>query len=104
MLLLGDVDARTAGEFRAFASELGVLFQIVDDILDVTGTDAELGKPRGSDARHGKLTYVSRHGLQRARRLAAKSHANARAALSRAARDGAVELEQIADMVYTRSA
>src|SRR5256885_7003186 len=53
--------------FRSFASELGVLFQIVDDILDVTGTDADLGKMSGSDERLGKLTYVSAHGLDRAR-------------------------------------
>ena len=45
----------TLTEFRAFAFELGVLFQIVDDILDVTGTDDALGKPQGSDERHGKL-------------------------------------------------
>ena len=40
--------------FRRFAAELGVLFQIVDDILDVTGDEAALGKPQGSDERHGK--------------------------------------------------
>jgi geranylgeranyl diphosphate synthase type II len=74
--------------FRAFAAELGVLFQIVDDILDVTGTEDSLGKPRGSDERHGKLTYVSSYGLEGARRLAAESHANARAALRRAAPTG----------------
>ena len=50
----------------------GVLFQIVDDILDVTGSDEELGKPQGSDERHGKLTYVSLFGLERARELAAR--------------------------------
>ena len=61
--------------FRRFASELGVLFQIVDDILDVTGSDERLGKPHGSDERHGKLTYVSLFGLERARQLAAESHA-----------------------------
>ena len=49
--------------YRAFARELGLLFQIVDDILDVTGTDADLGKPSGSDERHGKRTYVSEFGL-----------------------------------------
>ncbi|MDX6603546.1 MAG: geranylgeranyl diphosphate synthase, type, partial [Solirubrobacterales bacterium] len=38
--------------YRRFADELGVLFQIVDDILDVTGSDEQLGKPRGSDERH----------------------------------------------------
>ena len=79
-----------------------MLFQIVDDILDVTGTDAALGKPRGSDERHGKLTYVSRYGLEEARALAAESHAKARAALARAAPDGATELEQITDFIYTR--
>ena len=65
--------------FREFAAELGVLFQIVDDILDVTGTDDALGKPHGSDERHGKLTYVSSYGLDGARAMAAESHAKARA-------------------------
>ena len=72
--------------YRRFADELGVLFQIVDDILDVTGSDEELGKPQGSDERHGKLTYVSLFGLERARELAAESHAKARAALRRGRR------------------
>jgi geranylgeranyl diphosphate synthase type II len=96
--------SRLAG-FRAYAAELGVLFQIVDDILDVTGTEAALGKPRGSDERHGKLTYVSQYGLDGARELAAESHANARAALARAAGAGedASELEQITDFIATRS-
>ncbi|MCU1676290.1 MAG: Polyprenyl synthetase, partial [Frankiales bacterium] len=103
VLLLSDVAASTLAEFRAFSGEQGVLFLIVDDILDVTGTDAELGKPRGSDERHGKLTYVSQYGLQRARAMAADSHGRARAALARAVPGGAPDLEQIADFVYTRS-
>jgi geranylgeranyl diphosphate synthase type II len=89
--------------FGQFASELGVLFQIVDDILDVTGTDAALGKPSGSDERHGKRTYVSEHGLERARELAAASHDAARSALAGAAPAGASELEQITDFIYTRT-
>ena len=103
VLLLGGVAEPTLVEFRAYAAELGVLFQIVDDILDVTGTDAELGKPTGSDARNGKLTYVSRHGLVGARALAVEAHAAARAALARAAPVAAPELEQIADFVLARS-
>jgi geranylgeranyl diphosphate synthase type II len=103
VLLLSAVPSSALTEFRAFAAELGVLFQIVDDILDVTGTEAELGKSHGSDERHGRLTYVSRHGLDGARSLAAESHANARAALAHAAGDGAPELELITDLVYTRS-
>jgi geranylgeranyl diphosphate synthase type II len=89
--------------FGRFAAELGVLFQIVDDILDVTGTDAALGKPSGSDERKGRRTYVSEHGLDRARELAASSHANACRALAAAAPNGATELEQITAFVYTRT-
>jgi geranylgeranyl diphosphate synthase type II len=89
--------------YRSFAAELGVLFQIVDDILDVTGTDAALGKPQGSDERLGKRTYVSEFGLEQARELARESHAKARAALAEAAPGGAAELEQITDFIYTRT-
>jgi geranylgeranyl diphosphate synthase, type II len=92
-------------DFREFAAELGVLFQIVDDILDVTGTDAALGKPSGSDARHGKMTYVTRYGLDGARDLAAESHRNAHAALAAATAGSgpaAVELEQITDFIAMR--
>jgi geranylgeranyl diphosphate synthase, type II len=94
--------------FRRFAVELGVLFQIVDDILDVTGTEQALGKPRGSDERHGKRTYVSEFGIARARELAAESHRTARATLVEAARSTpgeapTGELEQITDFIYTRT-
>ena len=44
-----------------------MLFQIVDDILDVTGSEATLGKQQGSDERLGKRTYVTEFGLQGAR-------------------------------------
>ena len=88
--------------FRRFAAELGVLFQIVDDILDVTGDEAALGKPQGSDERHGKRTYVSVYGLDRARELARESHGKARAALSEAQGDTA-HLGQIADYILTRT-
>ena len=87
--------------YRRFAAELGVLFQIVDDILDVTGSDEELGKPHGSDERLGKLTYVSVFGLERARELAAESHAKARAALDQAGSDTA-DLELVTDFIHTR--
>jgi len=87
--------------YRRFASELGVLFQIVDDILDVTGTAEKLGKPRGTDARHGKLTYVSLFGLERARELAAESHAKAVGALAEAEGD-ASDLRRVADYIFTR--
>jgi len=86
---------------RRFAAELGVLFQIVDDILDVTGDEAQLGKPQGSDERHGKRTYVSVYGLDEARRLAAESHGKAREALAQAG-GRTTELERISDYILTR--
>jgi geranylgeranyl diphosphate synthase, type II len=102
LLLAAGEDAVTRlPGFRAFAAELGVLFQIVDDILDVTGTEDALGKPQGSDERHGKLTYVSQYGVDGARRMAADSHRNALEALQRAG--GAAELEHITDFIYTRT-
>jgi geranylgeranyl diphosphate synthase, type II len=93
--------------FRRFAAELGILFQIVDDILDVTGTEAALGKPQGSDERHGKRTYVSEFGLDRARELAAESHASALGTLAEAAQATArpaTALHQITDFILTRTA
>jgi geranylgeranyl diphosphate synthase type II len=113
LLLRGTEDGPETAAFRRFAAELGVLFQIVDDILDVTGTDDALGKPRGSDERHGKRTYVSEFGIDRARELAAESHRMVREALvdiaSRssahegAPTDATAELEGIADFIYTRT-
>jgi geranylgeranyl diphosphate synthase type II len=103
VLLVTAVDSTRLSAFRSYAAELGVLFQIVDDILDVTGTDDALGKPQGSDERHGKLTYVSQYGVHGARRMAAESHGNAQAALERAAGERAIELRQITDFIYTRS-
>ena len=88
--------------YRRFAEELGVLFQIVDDILDVTESDERLGKPHGSDERHGKLTYVSLFGLDRARELAAESHEKATAALAEA-RGETQDLRRVADYIFTRN-
>jgi geranylgeranyl diphosphate synthase, type II len=104
VLLLAGPDKRaTMTYFRTFANELGVLFQIVDDILDVIGSEATLGKPQGSDERLGKRTYVTEFGLDGARSLARESHGRARAALAQAAPVGAEQLEQITDFIATRT-
>jgi geranylgeranyl diphosphate synthase type II len=103
VLLIAGMSRPDTSAYREFASELGVLFQIVDDIIDVTGTDAALGKPQGSDERHGKRTYVSEFGLDGARELAARSHRQARASLASAALNGAPELEQVTDFIATRT-
>ena len=101
VLRLGEIPEGETIPYRRFADELGVLFQIVDDILDVTGSDEELGKPSGSDERHGKLTYVSAFGLDRARELASESHRKAREALAET--DAKTDdLARITDFIHTR--
>ncbi len=99
----GSQEHDTISSFRTYAGELGVLFQIVDDILDVIGSQDTLGKAQGSDERLGKRTYVTEFGLHGARELAARSHTRARDALSAAAPGRAAELEQITDFIATRS-
>jgi len=101
VLLLSGLHEAATAPYRRFAGELGVLFQIVDDILDVAGDEQATGKPLGSDERHGKATYVSVFGLARARQLAAESHAGARAALADAGGETA-KLAQVADYILTR--
>jgi len=103
LLLGGKPKPATINGFRTFASELGVLFQIVDDILDVTGSEETLGKPQGSDERLGKRTYVTEFGLDGARTLARTSYERAREGLTEAAPEGAPELEQITDFIAERT-
>jgi geranylgeranyl pyrophosphate synthase len=64
-----------------YAMNLGLLFQITDDLLDVTATQRELGKTPGKDARSEKATYPGLYGLAEARDSAASAHRNALAAL-----------------------
>ena len=102
ILLLEGASEPERMPYRRFADELGVLFQIVDDILDVTESDEQLGKPQGSDERHGKLTYVSLFGLEQARELAARSHAKATEALAEAGGE-TEDLRRVADYIFTRN-
>jgi geranylgeranyl diphosphate synthase type II len=74
--------AHDAEPYRAFARELGLLFQIVDDILDECGDEAELGKSVGKDRIQAKVTYVSRFGMDEADRMATATHARALECLS----------------------
>ena len=65
-----------------FGSNLGLAFQIVDDILDIEGAADELGKTAGKDVAAGKMTYPSVYGLDESRRLAAECIERALAELS----------------------
>jgi geranylgeranyl diphosphate synthase type II len=103
LLLDGTAQPATISGLRTFAGELGVLFQIVDDILDVTGSQEALGKTQGSDERLGKRTYVTEVGLDGARRLAGEARDRARVALMQSGPIDAAELEQITDFIATRT-
>jgi geranylgeranyl diphosphate synthase type II len=96
----GEVSGEIAA-YRAFATELGVLFQIVDDILDETGDAAVLGKTAGKDRTQEKATYVALFGLDEARRLAEETHGRALDALRALPGDTAV-LTQIAGYILHR--
>lgn len=63
-------DPDTLETATQYAARLGLAFQIVDDILDVTGTEEQLGKPIGSDAEQNKNTFVSLYGLEQAQKEA----------------------------------
>ena len=61
---LAGADEQEISDMEKAAYNIGIAFQIQDDILDVTSTEDVLGKPIGSDAKNNKLTYVSLHGLE----------------------------------------
>lgn len=83
-----------------YAAQLGLGFQIVDDLLDVEGTADAMGKTTGKDAAAGKPTYPSIVGLERSRRLAAEAIADAKSSLRDARLGG--RLDDIADWVLSR--
>ena len=85
-----------------FGAALGLAFQVVDDILDVTQASATLGKTAGKDLHANKPTYVTVLGLAEARRQAAALHQQALDALARSQLSGAGHLRLLADMVVDR--
>ena len=86
---------------RTFGEGIGLSFQIIDDILDVTADAAKLGKPVGADAENEKVTYVSLLGLDAARRLAEQRTAEAVEALAVFGAD-ADSLRQLAEALLHR--
>jgi geranylgeranyl diphosphate synthase, type II len=99
-IMAGAADHLTAA-IDQYASDLGLAFQIVDDILDVEGDPAALGKSTGKDAAGGKPTYPSLFGLDRSRALAAEYLTRAHQVLDDAGlTDG--WLGAIADFVVAR--
>lgn len=68
-LQIAGANKNIISDFNRFAHYMGISFQIVDDILDITGTAEELGKTPGKDARDDKSNYVNLHGIDKAREL-----------------------------------
>jgi len=96
----------TAAELRALAdygAAIGLAFQVVDDILDVTADSATLGKTAGKDAEQDKPTYVSILGLARSRGYAQELLAQALAALDASGLADTRALRALADMVVNRA-
>jgi geranylgeranyl diphosphate synthase, type II len=97
---------RASHAFHSFAQDLGVLFQVVDDILDETGRTRWLGKIPRSDRRSGKMTQVTMYGLSRARQTATALHERCKQSLDEIASSvpGSTQaLREVADMVYERN-
>lgn len=103
--LAGGADRPLVDRLEAFGLELGLAFQIVDDLLDTEGTTAQLGKAAGKDAAAGKATYPGIHGAEAARREAAHRAGAAKSALRSAPVGGAGAelLEALVDRVLHRS-
>ena len=85
-----------------YADRLGLLFQITDDILDITGTVEELGKTPGSDLRQDKSTYVSLLGLEGAKEEAARVADKAKASIAGHTANTEA-LEALVDYLMTRT-
>ena len=97
----GHLDVDAHGRLDHYAGTVGLLFQVVDDVLDCEASTEELGKTAGKDAAANKPTYVSTLGLARARERARELHAEAIDSLSLFG-DAARRLRELADFVLTR--
>ena len=97
----GQLDVDAHRRLDHYAGTVGLLFQVVDDVLDCEASTEELGKTAGKDAAANKPTYVSTLGLARARERARELHAEAIESLSPFG-DAARRLRELADFVLTR--
>ena len=100
--VMGGADDRLVATLGTYGTEIGLAFQIVDDILDVEGAAATLGKTAGKDEAAGKPTYPACFGIERSRAMAAECHARAKQALDSA---GLLDsrLDDIANWIVSRT-
>jgi farnesyl diphosphate synthase len=98
----GQTDARAWQALSDYGAAVGLAFQVVDDILDVTQCSQTLGKTAGKDEHHDKPTYVSLLGLEAARRHSLELRDEAHAALVRSGLADTAKLALLADRIVDR--
>ncbi len=98
----GAADARAWAALSRYGAAIGLAFQVVDDILDVTQCSQTLGKTAGKDEHHDKPTYVALMGLEAARRHSFELRDQAHAALAECGLTDAARLALLADRVVDR--
>jgi farnesyl diphosphate synthase len=98
----GATDARAWASLSAYGAAIGLAFQVVDDILDVTQGSETLGKTAGKDEDQNKPTYVSLMGLDAARRYSFELRDQAHAALAQSGLTDAARLALLADRIVDR--
>ncbi|HET6862795.1 MAG TPA: farnesyl diphosphate synthase [Pyrinomonadaceae bacterium] len=99
--LIAEASANDLSSVSEYAAQLGLLFQITDDLLDVTATAEDLGKTPGKDARSAKATYPGLYGLEETKAAASLAHTAACAALAKIDRPTDT-LRLIADYILNR--
>ena len=99
--LAGGATAQQRSALDAYSEAMGLAFQVIDDVLDVTADSSQLGKTPGKDAAANKPTYVTLMGLAQARAFAGELHQRALAALSPLG-DSAALLAGLADFIVLR--
>jgi len=95
-------DQKQLTALESYGMQIGLAFQIVDDLLNATATTEQLGKAAGSDAEHGKATYPAYFGIEETQKRAKKAVAEAKNCLADFD-DKARPLRLLADYIYTRS-
>jgi geranylgeranyl diphosphate synthase type II len=101
--MAADATPRTLAILEAFGDSLGLAFQVVDDILDITRTSEQLGKSAGKDVAAGKTTYPALLGLEASRKEAAKLTAKALSSLGPLG-ERATPLRNLAEKLLSRQA
>ena len=99
--ILGEAGHAEEDRMRRYAADLGLAFQIADDLLDVTGTTEQLGKTAGKDIEQGKATFVSLYGIDEARKKA-RQYAESAAALLAGLGNAAPFLQELPRYIVER--